>query len=117
MKNMRRRLVDSILDGNVDVTVYSNTKHLWSFTTQAKIDTGADRSSIDDELAIALRLRKIDEIVVRNANGRKRRPVYAMDIDVNGIRYEIEVNGSDRSKLVYPIILGRLDLLEICEEE
>jgi len=40
-----------------------------------------------------------------------------MDIDVNGIRYEIEVNGSDRSKLVYPIILGRLDLLEICEEE
>lgn len=117
MKNTRRRLVDSVLDGVTDVTVYSNTRYDWGITTTAKIDTGADRSSIDLKLAKALRLREIGEVRVRNANGNSVRPVYSLLIEINDLVYDIEVSAIDRSKLVYPILLGRLDLQEICEEE
>lgn len=117
MKNTRKRLVDSVLSGKTRVTIYSNTRYDWGFTTNAKIDTGADRSSIDLKLAKALRLRKIGEVRVRSANGRTVRPVYAMLVEINDYVYDIEVSAIDRSKLAYPLILGRLDLQEICEEE
>jgi hypothetical protein len=117
MKNTRKRLVDTILDGHTIVTLYSNTKYEWSFTTDAKIDTGADRSSIDIELAKALRLQKVDEVIVVNANGRTRRPVYLLTIEVNNIVYDIECNGVNRFRLNYPLILGMSNLREMCEEE
>lgn len=56
-----------------EVTLYSQTKHEWGFTTMAKIDTGADRSSIDLRLAKALRLHEIGEVTVRNAMGKQKR--------------------------------------------
>lgn len=117
MKNTRKRLVDSVLSGKTRVTIYSNTRYEWGFTTNAKIDTGADRSSIDLKLAKALRLRKVGEVRVRSANGRTVRPVYAMLVEINDYVYDIEVSAIDRSKLAFPLILGRLDLQEICEEE
>jgi len=117
MMNTRKRLVDSVLSGKTRVTIYSNTRYDWGFTTNAKIDTGADRSSIDLKLAKALRLRKVGEVRVRSANGRTVRPVYALLVEINDHVYDIEVSAIDRSKLAFPLILGRLDLQEICEEE
>ena len=97
----------------------------------AKLDTGADTSSVhaydvevyerengdewvrfrligDDERRI-----RYDKKVVRNvrikkkAGGHIRRPVVSFDICVGGVRAEAEFNLADRDVFSYPALLGR----------
>ena len=92
------------------VTLHSQTKHPWSIDTTAKIDTGANRSSIDSRLASALRLHTIGETHVRNAIGKEKRKTALLTIDVFGTRSIIEVTVANRRKMTTPFIIG-LDLL------
>jgi len=86
----------------------------------AKIDTGADRSSIHEDLCIALGWEVVGSRVVRNANGRDARNTYLAEFSFSGITFVTEVTASDRSRLSHPILIGRdvlKEALEYLEEE
>lgn len=116
---MDLRVSSWITQGVSRVFIYANNYHQWAIGARAKIDTGADRCSIDIGLAEALRLEEVGEVKVRNANGVKKRPVYAATIKFERDRYDVTMTGSDRTELECPLIIGRDLLKEICltEEE
>ncbi len=79
---------------------------------RAKVDTGADSSSIDTKLAeqLGFDLAKADKIIVRSALGREERPVINLRLHVGGRRIETRVTVNDRSNLDQPALLGTRDL-------
>lgn len=82
---------------------------------RAKIDTGAFRSSIDEELARELGLLSEDKILYyrhyRSALGKHRdRPVVGVTFWLKGKRVVTAVNVANRSKLRTKFLLGRKDL-------
>ena len=120
MKNrMERRVIEWVTAGASRIFVYANNYHSWAVGLRAKIDTGADRCSIDDMLASALGLELVSSVVVKNANGKSRRNIYSARIKFEGEEYEVTLTGSDRHDLECPVLLGRDLLKEICltEEE
>tara|TARA_Y100001963_G_scaffold61135_1_gene85335 strand:+ start:772 stop:1131 length:360 start_codon:yes stop_codon:yes gene_type:complete len=118
MKNpTAQRATDWILDGERRVFVYANTPHEWAIGLRAKLDTGADSSSIDDMLAQALGLDMVGSVTVRNSHGKEKRSCYSAMIKFDGEVYQINLTGSDRSELEFPMIIGRDLLQEICLEE
>ena len=77
----------------------------------AKIDTGADSSSID--LKIAERLSKIvvSHKYVRSALGRDRRAVVILEIEFQKKKFLESFTVSDRSNLKYKVLIGK-DILK-----
>ncbi len=81
----------------------------------AKIDTGAYRSSIDQELAQELGLLRPDNILYyrhyRSALGRRhRRPVIGLTLWIKGRKIITAANVTDRHRLRTKILIGRKDL-------
>lgn len=116
---MDLRVSSWITQGVSRVFIYANNRHGWAIGARAKIDTGADRCSIDIDLAEALRLEVIGEVNVRNANGVVKRPLYCATIKFEREKYDVTMTGSDRSGLECPMLIGRDLLKDIClyEEE
>lgn len=114
---MERRVIDWVTGGVSRIFVYANNYHNWAIGLRAKIDTGADRCSIDDMLAQALGLEVVSSIVVKNASGRERRNVYSGLIKFESEKYEVTLTGSDRHELECPVLIGRDLLKEICLSE
>lgn len=118
-------------------------------TVKSKIDTGALKSAIDYNLAIALGYKELigiqkvitkrygsleeahevreeydnkvakkefatikDFVVVKSTNGYTVRPVIEALITLGAVTKLYRLNVSDRSDLLYPIIIGRKDLRE-----
>jgi len=74
----------------------------------ARIDTGATRSSISKEIVSKLKLGPvIDNVEVRNAHGKSLRDVILIEVSVAGKSMKAKFNVSDRSKMLYPILIGR----------
>ena len=114
---LRRLVVDYIKDGVMPITLWSD-RGSWQVIVDAKIDTGADRSSLDILLINALGYHHTgDRIRVRNANGVEHRDLFNVVIDVEGFPHEVIATGADRGSMKYPMIIGRKDFLEICEIE
>lgn len=85
------------------------------FEMLAKVDTGAHRSSIDEDIARRLGLLDEGNIVFyrnyRSSIGRdKKRPVIGVSFYLNGQKFITEANVSDRSKLKTKFLLGKNDL-------
>ncbi len=77
---------------------------------RAKIDTGADRTTVDKVLAEQLKLGPaLSRITIRAsaAGQRVERPVVNATITIAGKTYELKVGIADRSQMRYRVIIGR----------
>jgi hypothetical protein len=96
----------------------------WGVKVPARIDTGASMTSLDVRdltvrkgLAqfrlpeqhgnVLISLRVIRHCNIRSSDARERRPVVEMELCVGSRRMRVEVNLNDRSRMEYPLILGR----------
>jgi hypothetical protein len=92
--------------GLVEKITVHGKKH--SRTVLARIDTGAQSNSIDLELAKTLHVGPAERTtVVKSAHGSSVRPVVMLDIDIAGARQRGRFTIADRSKLRYPVLIGR----------
>ena len=76
----------------------------------AKADTGADRTSLDFDLAAAVGAGPITDTVSVRSSGtqeRQRRPVVEVVIGIRGEMYQIEADLEDRNHMDYQLLLGR----------
>lgn len=81
---------------------------------RAKIDTGADGSSLDRVLAEELGLLESDNILYydyfRNALGRKKREIVGVTFLMAGRKMKTQISIADRSRLRTKMLIGRRDL-------
>jgi alpha-L-glutamate ligase-like protein len=81
---------------------------------KAKIDTGAFRSSIDEDLARRLGLLNPENVLYhgqyKSSMGREKRPVVEVVFWLGGKKIKTAANISDRSNLRRLMIIGRKDL-------
>lgn len=81
---------------------------------KAKIDTGADGSSIDRVLAEELGLLESENILYydyfRNALGRKKREIVGVTFVMAGRKIKTQISIADRSRLRTKMLIGRRDL-------
>lgn len=98
-------------------------------TIRAKLDTGADNSSLNapdyeifdkddeewvrftvtnqDDMEYTFEKKIVREARIRSASGTNRRPVVKMDVCVGEVLRSVEVNLADRSDLSYQMLIGR----------
>ena len=110
---------ESIQGGVLHVGVFEETE-VEDFlgerhAVKAKIDTGAFRTSIDEQLAKQLGLLDPENMLwsvgYRSALGREERKVIGLTFYLKGKKIKSSASVSDRSKLKRPMIIGRRDLL------
>ncbi|MBU0628014.1 MAG: RimK/LysX family protein [Nanoarchaeota archaeon] len=74
----------------------------------AKIDTGASKSSIDINLATELKLGPIIKSrLIKSAQGNQVRPVIETDIELAGKRRIEEFTMADRWHMKYRVLIGQ----------
>lgn len=81
----------------------------------AKVDTGADRTSIDTKLAAKIGVGPIDgytEVKTGSKTDKRVRPLANVNISVKDIKHTVKVSIEDRSNLSNDVILGR-DILSM----
>jgi len=79
---------------------------------KAKIDTGADSSSIDSVLLEKLGKKKIESHkVVKSALGRLKRPTVKLEVIFQSKHFSEKFSVADRSNLKYKILIGK-DILK-----
>ncbi len=77
----------------------------------AKVDTGAWRTSIDEEIAEELGLEKTQEKkVVKSSLGRSHRQIVVLRFVLKGREIKTKAFLANRKGLKYPMIIGRRDL-------
>ena len=82
----------------------------WLVSVEARLDTGATRSSIDEGFVSLLRLDELvneDAIKVRSANGSQKRDTVILVVIDDDEELELEVSITNREHMGYPVILGR----------
>ncbi len=74
----------------------------------AKVDTGADSSSIDEEVFEKLGKPKIVAYkYVKSALGRHRRPIVRLKVVFQDMEFEEKFTISDRGNLSYKVLIGK----------
>ncbi|MFH1591912.1 MAG: RimK/LysX family protein [Candidatus Woesearchaeota archaeon] len=75
---------------------------------KAKIDTGADRSSICRSMVDELNLEPTGKKVkVRSSHGETKREVYSANLEIKGKILKTEFTIIDRNNLNYGILIGK----------
>ncbi len=84
------------------------------FSILAKIDTGAFRTSIDRDLAKTMGIDTpiVGERGYRSSLGTERRSLIQATLIIQNTVVSTEISLADRSRLHYPLILGRRDLTD-----
>jgi hypothetical protein len=74
----------------------------------AKVDTGADKSSIDLNLAAELQLGPVVKIsLIKSASGNRKRPIIGSDVVFAGKKMKVQFSIADRSHMKYRVLIGR----------
>lgn len=74
----------------------------------AKIDTGADNSSIDLTLASQLSLGPITKTKnIVSSHGRSIRPVVHLKIEISGVEIEADFTLYNRNHMNYKVLIGK----------
>ena len=79
-------------------------------TVKAKVDTGADRTTVDRELAEKLKLGPTgSKVLVKTLGGSQvmERPLVDAAITLKGRTFKLKVGVADRSQMRYRVIVGR----------
>ena len=79
-------------------------------TVRAKVDTGADRTTVDKGLAarLGLVLTGSKVTIKASAAGRRvERPLVNADVTLAGKMFRLKVGVADRSQMRYSVIVGR----------
>lgn len=80
----------------------------------AKVDTGADRSSIDIHLARTMGLMTngsvIKSVKVKSALGRHSRKVISLHLRIEGVEIVTEASVVDRDHMQKKVLIGKRDL-------
>lgn len=77
-------------------------------TYNAKIDTGADSSSIDKTLVNSFGKKEIlSHKIIKSALGRHKRPMILLEITFQGIKFKEKFTISDRSNLKFKVLIGK----------
>ena len=75
---------------------------------EARVDTGATKSSIDSSLVEELGLGPVvGERIIRNAHGSERRKIIRIPIVISGKTITAKFTVANRSKLRYQMLIGR----------
>ena len=77
---------------------------------RAKVDTGADRTTVDRGLAGRLELIPTGSMVTIKASAagkRVERPLVNADVTLAGKTFRLRVGVADRSQMRYSVIIGR----------
>jgi len=96
------------------VKIYAHGKK--GVIVNARIDTGAMRSSIDRNLAEELGLMNEDNVLwrkryaYRSAHGRQSRPVIGLTMRIAGRKIKTSASIADRTKMSTHLLIGRNDL-------
>jgi len=104
-----------ILNSEEKLKVISKDGKLYEVS--ARIDTGAIRTSIDKKLAEEMGLMGADNVLwrdrfeYRSAVGLQTRPVIGLSFWLAGRKVRSTASVADRSKMKYPMIVGRNDLV------
>ena len=80
---------------------------------QARIDTGAMKSSLDTSLAMELGLGPAHkERLIKSASGSRLRPIVQATVVIAGKEITDEFSLADRSHLSYPVLIGQSILIK-----
>lgn len=83
-------------------------------TVRAKIDTGAELSSLDSKLAEELGLLETDNVVERrgfkSGLGKQHRDVVRVKIELAGVKMQTVASVTDRSHMAFRALIGRHNL-------
>lgn len=78
---------------------------------KAKVDTGADRTSIDQSLAKKLKLELLNDFkIVKSANGETKRRLAKLKYTLKNKVIRTTASITDRSNMTYKMIIGCNDL-------
>ena len=88
------------------VTIYGPNGHK---KVMARIDTGAARNSIDENLAKKLGIQKvIHHKIIKSAHGVKKRPIVKAKLKIAGKEFEgLTFTLADRKHMKYTVLIGR----------
>ncbi len=107
-KGLGRKTIGTVEE--VEIVSFDGEK----LKVKAKIDTGADSSSIDKELAEELGLLNTSNILYENyfrsALGRRKRLVVQGTFYLAGRKIKTRFSVTNRSKLRYKVLIGKRDL-------
>lgn len=103
---------DYIVIGQSEQVILSAPDRSKELQVQAKIDTGADRTSIDTELvqALGIELDSSRTVTIITGSGEEERPLVDVVLMIAGQTKETTVSVNDRSQLSTKMIIGQNDL-------
>ncbi len=108
IKNLKNKVVIGL---DEYVTIIDNGKK--EETVIARIDSGAEWSSIDEKLFEKLSLGPIiGSKLIKSASGKKRRDIVKIKIRLKGKELMGQFNIADRSRLKYKMLIGHDILMQ-----
>ena len=120
MRSTRESTVrDLILDRTVDVEMFHSDTDWPSIVVEGKVDTGADRCSIDGSLAKHLGWEAIGHKTVKSSLGRESRDLVRGVVEIRGIKFTLTATVSNREGLSHSLLVGHniISDLVLSEEE